>query len=1371
MLINEERFKTVDLEQIYISARLYNIAKRHGISNLYELLESYYSGEFATFRNAGIKCLEELEGLSINDIPLEFNIAANDDNEDVIESNCEVVIERKLTKEIDYVVVNKLIEDYGFKISQICKWYGITRQAADMRFKHSQRKQAKLKYTWEGFECSPSEEAVFQEMINRGIAELTQDEILYEYYSNLNGDMCFIVVSPEFIKSFFLQDMPESIRELVAIKRIAFFSYEELNIVNSSTYVMRLKEKYLIPCDKGKFVSFARKRKLSPEEYSLFIAGCKLGTDRGVTDDKIIAFFEENMNSEGKVHIKADPKNQWIKSYASRNGFGINEFISFYGYESALSNDLLTAEGARQRHMQAIQKYIVHDDTVYIPCTSDFYRVLNAYSSRKKMTISDYVEELGFKRISSMYAINEDDEYFDESIYDDDESDMQIHDAKDDFIERIFAENPLLGNYIFSEKNLAVLNNKAKNIIDKIICSRRTEITERDKQILALSVINYAKKWDTDKGPFTSYIIKQYGYRSEDRVYYPIIGEVFSAISDSNRWCFSQHGKNQYKSTIMIHAMGSMRSWMTLCDFLSDFYQNNLGCNYDEDDPYILRMVLYLRNLFYKLESEENDNYVEFTVGKKPYSFQEGIRKLVVYRPNYASEVFSRMICRIDESMSAEPGKAKTYEDVLVDIWLKNKKDYYSNLRSTNTQISSRKRSIAYTYSNIRPEYVLLNSRLYIELPDIRVENELDDNCTVCLENSKGIIIFERNVDFYGNELGRTIKGFSYDLSDYLASEGSNYLDPRIIIRQAESVIYDSGSKLRRKTICFCENNECAWSSINAGKYTIVANKGAEIAGDNIYITSEKTIGKYRITDVELDDNYVLTADNVLVSYDKKVRQKIQLLLNEYECSMKYYSEGQEYIVCNSKENIGIRLDSNDTEQKYLIILNDDRVLLSDLSYEDDGKIRTYKLPSNLIVFKNRLQIIDMSSNKILFDKWFAYVSSFICSFNRDYYFSRSELRESTIVYTLDGIENEIANYSGDESVELPYADGNLIVYLPIVRIESLDGSRWKNRNYYANEIDKNYCLRVIKPSNISINILLGNDFVNADEDGLFYLGEAINTITDKKEVCISLVISNNEQEKQRYELGKVEYKEAFISAPKLEYTNKSLIWDCGFGFIGEQYTTTLIDVYNIEKEKVFTCEMDIHNRIIKRDVDFEDGEYTYEIYRIAPQMLQHQILAEGKFVAGDVDKIRFKGYQIEIDQIVFDNAIESGVKNIMKAYIDCIEYDSELSKTECSEGICPRYTGIMYFINPEGKRHDYAFEKEIRSEKDIRLKTNPVHITYINDGVMLITDCDDDALMYRYYVDRITQRRIYHITDHEMNDWEKDRYDSVDLVRYKRFR
>jgi hypothetical protein len=76
------------------------------------------------------------------------------------------------------------------------------------------------------------------------------------------------------------------------------------------------------------------KHKMTKDEYGIFLgfAGSKSSKDK--TDDDFINFFEKNLIN-GEVCISSNPQNQWIRSYASRAGFLLNDFVAFYGYKKS----------------------------------------------------------------------------------------------------------------------------------------------------------------------------------------------------------------------------------------------------------------------------------------------------------------------------------------------------------------------------------------------------------------------------------------------------------------------------------------------------------------------------------------------------------------------------------------------------------------------------------------------------------------------------------------------------------------------------------------------------------------------------------------------------------------------------------------------------------------------------------------------------------------------------------------------------------------------------------------------------------------------------------------------------------------------------
>lgn len=60
MLLNDEKYKLIDIDSLDFSVRLRNVAHRNGIRTLYDLVESYNSGEFEKMRNVGANTVQEL---------------------------------------------------------------------------------------------------------------------------------------------------------------------------------------------------------------------------------------------------------------------------------------------------------------------------------------------------------------------------------------------------------------------------------------------------------------------------------------------------------------------------------------------------------------------------------------------------------------------------------------------------------------------------------------------------------------------------------------------------------------------------------------------------------------------------------------------------------------------------------------------------------------------------------------------------------------------------------------------------------------------------------------------------------------------------------------------------------------------------------------------------------------------------------------------------------------------------------------------------------------------------------------------------------------------------------------------------------------
>ena len=1285
-------------------------------------------------------------------------------NDDYILINGEVRSrsEKIRTREIDHVVLEDLKQRFGFSPSDLARCLHKSKQSIDNNIAKAKRRGG---FDWTGFDLTEEDRTLFWEMLKNRTPYINEDTYFCCFLKDYKGDYAFLVGREAYICCYYLKDLPDDLQQFITTDHNCIFDEEEDEIIASGkTYYVLKKEYFSSP--KGTLISkYVRKRDMSKEDYIKFLTGKDLGGIHYIEDDEIIAFFEKNLTEDGKVYISSDPINQWIKSYASRNNFLISDFIRFYGYEPALSADGLTMDGARRRHIEALKRYVIKDNIVYIPSSSQCYKVINTYAQKNKYGLANYIEELGFIRSLTPSLSS--------TLVNPDESDMEPYSCEEGGLKGIFSSNPLIGNHIFSPKQMDRIHVRAQILIDNFAFSNKSIDSEEDQRVLAFSVINYAKKWEPKDCNFTKYLCMQYGYKESLKIYEFLKMNTCEIIRKEKRWEFTSETGLEYKSTILIHAMGPISSWMYLCDFLSDIYFYNLGGKYIEEDPAILNAVYLTREkMCAPLMAPKSEGEEAFRIGSSIYQLQEGIRKLIIYRPNYTAKVFDRMIKRIHCMMTHSSTDIKTYEDYIVNFWFEQKRNYFLQLENSTKKSAPKDKhtgDVLFDYSKFRPEYVFEDGEIYLDIPDIRLMTPTFEPCFMDFIY-KGRVKSE-SLKCYGNELGRTIVGKRVPIKDFLFHDDE--IQIQIKIRVGDRIICDSENRLFRYELCFHNKHERTISQ--KGDYILVVAAGSAITGDNINVKVISSTEKYVCYLVELSDDYIVFINDSIFASDKNTIEKVRISLPVFDKLAHYIEEGQEYSICKAGEAISILMDEEDIEQKYLIYLNDEIIPLSSLESNScgDGMVRYTINTKGLNGKNNKLCIVDFSSKRLLFYKRFIVVNDFLYRYNQPFYYLTSEIKKASLEYSIDGEEGEVINVGNGDTLRIDYLDGELAFLLPIIRIKDSDDQVWKRNNYYIDSINRGLYLKTVSNQdslNVTCSLNIDGRELQPDINGFYSIGGIAHSILDKDKVKITAVMSKGDFQ-QEYLLARIFYSESFVTKPILNYENGIITWNKGGGFIGKNDSNVKLIIKNKDDNEIYNNSVILENEIICESISLDEGEYTYSFVVEMDDFfdVETKVLAEGTLYSGDEDLLRFIDYRIHLTDMLFEN--ENKVVRIKDVYIDSIEYDEAASKVECSEGIRPIYHGVMYFIKDNGERHDFSFEDVEKYPNDFREKVNPVRIVYINDHILLVTMPDESGLMARFYIDKFKRTKEYFITDHVENEHNKGAYSSVDLLRYKKER
>lgn len=1261
-------------------------------------------------------------------------------------------------KGFDFATIDALTERFAFKPVRMTDWFGLSRQGI---YNAVEKRNPKRRDVWTGKEMTEAEKEILCDLIQERHFDYIDDTVTCICMNNRQDDFVCLFIYEDEIKCFFLKDLSKDLQEWITSINMHRFSGRELSGESDGRVVYIIRKPFFLPTYPEKFRANAQFRGMTSDEYSVFLSGYTVADSRSVTDDQIITCFEENM-VDGKVYISADSKNQWIRSIASRNGYGIKEFIELYGYESRLDGTELTADGARERHVEELKKCIVKDNIVYFPTDSHIYRVLQTYTNSKGTTVNEYLKNLGFERTLERP----------ETAANVLETDMQVYQCNDKFEDKVFAYYPLIGSKMLKPETLDKLNENTRKYIDTVLREPLAKLNLRAEMQITLALINNAKNWkNEDNSNFWNYITLQFGYRDTNGAVVRLLQTALeSAMKKNGRLFIEDSNGRAFKSTVVVHALSTKKSWMALFDFLFDFYKNNLNWKAILGDPLLELMIKALQK---KLVYDDSDTDTELTISSCVYSFQEGIRKLILLRPVYTRSLFERLIVKIDALINAIEIPVKTYEEHLCEEWFKEKITAIANTKRTERQAQSVQREVALDYSRIRAKYVLKNeNEVQLVLPDIRLKRD-DVSRAMLLIYYNGHLAYQQDISWYGNELGKTLNGTSVSLPEFPRSE--ERLDVLLKIICDGEEIYDSEDTLSRRVLVFAGGSEVIANQLKKGNYTFVMAGTVDFEVENADVTEIDGVcnSGLKAYFIELQDGYILSVDGKLISFDSEGSTDIRIIPPVESAGLPGFEiEDEEYQLAYRSSACSIILGNTDFLKQFIILKNFERLELKDLPEAENGNGLAYLCPLTDEGGEDscRIQIINIGDERLLFDRRYLLISSAQCSFDREFYFAAGDYDDALLTVKIDDYEEAVPFSREDNEVRVPFRDGELHIAVPKIHIEETTGV-WMNGSepaWYIGDIPQNSLLKVFALGKIDIRFLVGGKDVMYDGHGLVTIGNVLQSLCNVESMSLADVEMSVHGHKQssKYMLARVCYKERFLSKPEFWTEENKLFWNQGGTFIGKTGRTFTLELQG-ENGDPISFQLDENTEYIEMPEDIEIGVYRFQISIMSGGMFKRikEVIAEGDCIVGDQNLLRFNDRRIVIESLTNGFNEEAGYIPIRPSYIDQIRF---MGMQDTSEGYCPVYSGVMYTTGYRGERYEFSFDEHVTSRGVKKLMINPARIVYLNNTTLCITNSDGDGLYYYHYYDKNMETRVYALTDHEYTQQNKQNYSNADLYLYR---
>ena len=1386
---NKEKYKEVSISALNFSTRTFNALMRANISSLYLLIENI--GEVGKIRNMGeksiLEILDTLKMIKTNDLSKEestkevseggeiFNVTSlspeilsrpatdlrvsvricNSFAKEGIETigqvlslspyeilhmkNMGALSQKHLLEEIEQLrtlgeeyfvntesvdVLEEIESKYGKKeidittVKKLQESYGFKAiWLCDWYNISRQRVYQKLQKTvnhgqWCGKELLLSERNLITTMINTRSYYEETENGKYYLLNNMQDDCAIVIVSEDDIKCFFLADLPDALRARIKAENLHRFSEQESKILGLL----------------GKKVFILKRQYFMPLDSVQY------------------------KNLAGVRCMSNEEYSQFL--------FG----LPYCTAQTTVTDDKI---------IEFLRENTINGRTS-IPSTPD-NQWIRSYISRNGYSTNDFIEFYGF----SVKGVEED-VIFDFTANDINivEEDMINYPSDGDFVEKLFAGTPLLGSRIISQKNLETLYQNSRKFIGQLLNNSHVKPSLKAEMQIALAVINYAKGWDTeDESGFWRYITAQFGYRDDSGQLRNLLCNcIKNALVKNRRWFVTNASGNMYKSSILVHAFSTKKSWLHFCDFLFDFYKINLDWGYIEDDPMFARMIFALRN---KLQDTDDFQDEDIEISTKIYYFREGIVKLILQKPKFAIQLAAKFIKRIDALVNHTAQPASCYEEQLCDEWMANK--IQGNSVNRQREVSGEKRTVAIDYTRIKPIYQLHNeSEIRIVFPDVRLAQNDFDSLKLTIYHD-GNIVEQRKLSFYGNELGKTMLGFTLNLEDYLRRSDSKKFNPQVTITCGVEEIYNSEKVLFRECLVFRNRQEVDINSFEAGGYSIFVPAGITTEYVNAEVAEIKAnayiIGNY----VKFQKDFVINLNGKLVAFDNAQNGNLRVMVPSTGSVANYIVNGICYNVVTGRETVHIISYDRDSEKKYRLVINDKFINLESLPYEESGNSRIYKIEiGNLGTDELSLHILDLANNRFMLRRYFKIIKALSYRFNRPFFFSAEDYKDAKLRLLTDN--DSMKEYSvaqGDSRINIPYQEGELEIPIPTVKFIDNCNTEWNaTKICWIKDIPQERFMYAKVPTGVSVDLLLNGQAVGREGNNAFSFGNALfgySNTDNQSWLKITAALSVNGREPQHYNLGKIAVKEQFVEKPVLTMEGEKLFWDRGYGFIGDEtgaFKLTICEDTEFEK----TLPLNLETETIAEGILLPVGEYRYTISKQSGNLfsMQLQKIVSGSFFVGDKNELRFLKSTIQIDTITFEEEFKYEKVKIRTCYIDHIEYKG-IQYVGSEDRECPVYNGILFFVSDSGKRHEYSYEDK-RDDKGHQLyQVNPVKIVYINDSTLSIThetgdpeEPGDGFYYYRYY-DKNAMTNIYQLTDWEPTRFNKDKYYLADLYSYTR--
>lgn len=855
-------------------------------------------------------------------------------------------------------------------------------------------------------------------------------------------------------------------------------------------------------------------------------------------------------------------------------------------------------------------------------------------------------------------------------------------------------EEPFIGNIVLSENEIESIKHQAKIIIQQYVTGT-TYLSRYNKFLFAAFVIAL-RNWSKEDTPHIYEYLSKYflGTERESAKINKMVMKVVDDLIETKDLEFVGNSKKKYYAILLYHALSPQNTFDSFFDLCWRLYFDELSEYYVKGDSIFLRFAKVLGNKFSK-DAEEKDESVK--LGSGIYTFLIGLKDLAVFKTETMANVIDSVIQGIDNLFQDNKEKIdeKSYINQLLNRWWSEKKN---SLGSDTKKV--RKQRVVSDIKQLRPKYFIEDTRCVLSIPSIALPDGVDDNPDLYIYEGNELV-YSASLDLRATNLLYITEELELDLDQF------DSLNLRIVIKDEQTVLYDSKKTLLREYLLFLGNQELQKDVLGYGNYVLYLKSreqlkyqpaSFEYAGNCLYLLS-----------IEADD--VLQIGEQTVFFNKEESFKDFWISAKVLDQVKYIENGKEYTVVEGDVLLAVSADIDYKKYGIRYLETNDLFHLDDFPFVKEGDFLKFEISVlNDLAKPESLSIFSFSDNKVVRVLNYIIFENLSVDYDKPFYFDSINVGKAVLSFTTQ--YQEVTFCLEDTEILFPIGGGYLISNPPILTWETLnDGIKHSSSispKIWFEDYTNSTLLKVNAPDNITATIVIDNTIIKSNSNKEFKIGEHLYYLKGcKEEECYDILLRiDTSNEKEIFKLATVFVKEKILECPlSITADKRKLVWFLQRGYIGYKSAKFVIKMFDEDKNlvKEFSpkgMSLEIFN------IEGFDGVYEFEVYSAIQQGLLKKgskLLYQKKEILGKSNLSKYRNKELKVVKVLLKG--DRYLRYCKNFFIQILDLQEGAKRDE--------FSGALFL-----KNYKTGKETELRYLSDDYIPLAPICIKQINDYV-----------------------------------------------------